>query len=71
MFAGMANPSFFRRSLSIANPLIVKDSMMAVAPFPELRGSFGIDLVATAIMAGEVVVFGLVNFAVCGSYSKI
>jgi len=40
-------------------------------PFAELHGAFGVDLVANGDNGGEVVMLGVVGFAVGGSYSKI
>jgi hypothetical protein len=43
----------------------------AGGPFAELHGAFGVHLVADGDDRGEVVVLGIVGFAVGGSYSKI
>lgn len=43
----------------------------AGGPLAELHGAFGVDLVADGDDGGEVVVLGVVGFAVGGSYSKI
>ena len=42
-----------------------------IRPFAELHGAFRTYLVSDCDGRGEVVVLGVVDFAVCGSYSKI
>jgi hypothetical protein len=43
----------------------------AGGPFAELHGALGVYLVADGDDGGEVVVLGVVGFAVVGSYSKL